>query len=390
MFDVGSLCAHFSRLVDKRKARGKRYSAMTLLVLMLLAKLAGQDSIEGIADWCKQREEGLSKLLNLKRVSTPHATTFGRFLRQAIDPQQLEAELRAYFEKQSAVRKDTQRAIDGKQIRGTALPTSTETEADNVYLLGVYAPAAGVMVLQAELGAGQAELTCAPQVLKGLDLQGKLVSGDALFTQRGLSVQIVAAGGDFLWKVKQNQPQLLADIVRLFTPPAPARPGFSNPPLDFRTYTDHRSGHGRSETRTITVSSLLKGDSVTNGSDWPHLAQVFKLECRRIDKKTGRITQTVHYGVTSQSADKASPRKLLEQTLAHWAIEGGSHQRRDGTFNEDHCNLRRGHSAHIMAILNNIAIALILQAGFVNAAHARRVFDVHIEKAFRALTTAPR
>lgn len=384
VFDVGSLCAHFSRLVDKRKARGKRYSAVTLLTLMLLAKLGGENSIEGMADWCRQRQEALVELLGLKRASMPHATTFGRFLRQAIDPEQLEAELCAYFETQQTVREDEQRAIDGKQIRGTALETGAERETGNVYLLGIYAPRAGVMVMQVRLAAGQAELTCAPQALKMLDLQGKLVSGDAAFTQRALSRQIVAANGNFLWKVKDNQPKLLEAIRLLFAPPAPAQPGFSNPPTDFRTHTEHRSGHGRSERRTITVSSLLQG-----GSDWPHLAQVFKVECQRTCKKTGRTTHTISYGITSQSADKASPRKLLRQIRAHWGIEGGSHQRRDVTFGEDGCNLRRGHTAHMMAILNNIAIALIVRAGYTNAAHARRVFNVRPGEALKLMITAP-
>ncbi len=198
MFDVGSLCAHFNRLIDKRKARGKGYSAVTLLTLMLPAKLGGEDSIEGMADWCRQRQEALTELLGLKRACTPHATMFGRFLRQAIEPQQLEAEQRAYWETQQRMQEDEQRAIDGKQIRGTALETGVEGEAGNVYLLGIYAPDAGVMVMQVRVAAGQAELTCAPQALKMLDLQGKLVSGDAAFTQRALSVQIVAANGDFL------------------------------------------------------------------------------------------------------------------------------------------------------------------------------------------------
>lgn len=296
VFDVGSLCAHFSRLIDKRKARGKRYSAVTLLMLMLLAKLGGENSIEGMADWCRQRQEALIELLGLKRACTPHATTFGRFLRQAIEPGQLEAELGAYCETQ----------------------------------------------------------------------------------------QIVAANGDFLWKVKDNQPKLLEAIRLLFAPPAPAQPGFSNPPMDFRTHTEHRSGHGRSERRTISVSSLLQG-----GSDWPHLAQVFKVECQRTCKKTGRTTHTISYGMTSQSADKASPRKLLQQIRAHWGIEGGSHQRRDVTFGEDGCNLRRGHSAHMMAILNNIAIALIVRAGYTNAAHARHVFNVRLGEALKLMITAP-
>jgi len=377
LFDVGSLCGHFSHLLDGRKARGRRYSLVTLLMLMILAKLSGQDTPEAMADWAQQRVEALAQMLQLKRRTMPHATTFGRVLRKAIQPAAFEHEMRIYFEQQEAVQSSPQRCIDGKQIRGTELVAGE----GNVYLLGVYVPGTGVMLMQVELATGEGELTQAPQVLKTLDLRQKVVTGDAAFTQRNLSIEIVAGGGDYLWKVKDNQPALLAEITLLFEPPKPALPGFNTPKSDFRTYSQITTGHGRIEKRTLTASSLLQGSS-----DWPHLAQVFRVEYETTNKKSGEITHFTTYGVSSQS--KVSPKTLLLQVRNHWGIEGASHQRRDVTFHEDFCDLRRGHSAHLIAILNNIAIALITRAGFVNAAHARRKYDARPQDALSLLTTA--
>jgi predicted transposase YbfD/YdcC len=371
-------------LVDGRKARGKRYSLVTMLVVMLLAKLCGQDTPDAMADWAHQHSQALVDMLHLKRRTMPHATTFGRVLRTAIPPAALEREMRTYFEHTAAVQTAPQRCLDGKQIRGTELVAGE----GNVYLLGVFVPGTGVMLMQVELVTGEGELTRAPHVLKTLDLQAKVVSGDAAFTQRALSLEIVAAGGDYLggdylWKVKTNQPTLLAEITLLFEPPKPALPGFSTPKPDFRTYTERTCGHGRSETRTLTASSLLRGRS-----DWPHLAQVFRVVSETTHKKSGAVTHAITYGVTSQSAAQASPKTLLHQVRSHWGIVGASHQRRDVTFHEDFCDLRRGHSAHLMAILNNLALALITRAGFVNAAHARRVFAARPQQALPLLTTA--
>ena len=378
LFDVGSLCAHFNRLTDGRKARGKRYSLVTMLLLMALAKLCGQDSPDAMADWARQRSRALAEMLKLERRTMPHATTYGRVLRKAIQPEAFEREMRTYFAQQPAVLCAPQRCIDGKQIRGTEFVAGE----GNVSLLGVYVPGAGVMLMQVELVVGEGELTRAPQVLKTLDLEGKVVTGDAAFTQRNLSLQIVEAGGDYVWKVKNNQPTLLAAIILLFEPPTPPLPGFSTPKPDLRTYSETTCGHGRIETRTLTASSLLQGSS-----DWPHLAQVFKVECDMTHKKSGAMTRFITYGVTSQCPAKAGPKTLLHQVRGHWGIEGASHQRRDVTFHEDFCDLRRGHSAHVMAILNNIAIALITRAGFVNAAHARRVFAAHPHDALSLLTS---
>jgi predicted transposase YbfD/YdcC len=389
VFDVGSLCAHFSRLQDGRHRRGKRYSLVVMLTLMVLAKLSGHDRPEGMADWARLRAAGLAELLKLKRASMPHAATYGRVLAKAIQPEQLEREMNAFFAQQRKVSQQVQLALDGKQIRGTA----TGPDAGNQYLLGVYVPGADVMLLQMAIPDGHGELTIAPKVLKALDLQGKVVTGDAEFTQRKLSIQIVESHGHYVWKVKDNQPELRQDIHDVFDLAASAPALHAQAAL--RSYTHLDAGHGRIEQRTIAVSSGLKGYA-----DWPHLEQVFKLDTTVTFKKTRQgfstVTfkktrqgfSTVTYGVTSLPAHQASPRQLLAYVRGHWQIENGSHYRRDVTFKEDGCDLRRRPLAHLMAILNNLATGLIALAGFKNAAHARRVFDASPDRAFALLVSA--
>jgi predicted transposase YbfD/YdcC len=379
LFDVGSVCEHLSRLTDGRKARGKRYTLTTVLVVMLMAKLSGEDRPAAIAEWGKHRAEGLATMLGLKRAHMPHATTYGRVLRKAINPDQFEREMHAYFKGQPVVKMARQICLDGKQICGTQLIDGE----GNVYLLGAYVPGAGVMLMQIELAAGEGELTVAPRLLSVLDLQGKIVTGDAAFTQRNLSIQIVEADGEYVWKVKDNQPKLLSDIEHLFEPQPQPAPGFNTPKTDFLSASETRCGHGRIETRTLTTSSLLK-----SYSDWPGLEQVFKLTCHTLYKKSGKFLNTVTYGITSLHSDEASPSALLNIVRTHWAIEGGSHQRRDVTFLEDHCDLRRDNAAHIMAILNNLCIALIARHPFKHAPAARRFFNAHPYQAFHALVSS--
>jgi predicted transposase YbfD/YdcC len=346
-----------------------------LLLLMILAKLAGHDKPEAIADWARLRVEGLVKLLQLKRASMPHATTYGRVIAKAIDPEAFEQEMKGYFAQPAPADPvhHVQVCIDGKQVRGTLAAGGGVNE----WLLGAYLPGAGVMLFQVELGQKKGEVTTAPKLLKALDLQGKVVTGDAEFTQRHLSVQIVEAGGEYVWKVKDNQPRLLQEIQDVFITD-PALPGFSAPANDFRTCTETCCGHGRIERRTLTASSLLKGYS-----DWPYLEQVFRLECQVTYKKTGQGYTLVTYGVTSLRRDEADARTLAHYVRTHWAIENGAHYRRDVTFHEDGCRLRRKPAIHVMAILNNIALGLIARSGDANAAHARRVYDAHPECALR-------
>ncbi|MEO6063547.1 MAG: transposase [Thermoflexales bacterium] len=107
-----------------------------------------------------------------------------------------------------------------------------------------------------------------------------------------------------------------------------------------------------------------------------------------MNKKTGKRDRSISHGVTSLCAAEADPRRLLKIARGHWGIEGGSHQRRDTTFHEDRCDLKRGHAAHIMAILNNIAISLLVLAGFKNVARGRRTLSAAPEKAFSLLVFA--
>jgi predicted transposase YbfD/YdcC len=356
VFDVGSILERFHQVKDGRKARGIRYPLPVMLTLLLLGKLCGCDTPAALADWAKYRTDELMTLLKLKRSSTPVATTISRVLKNAIPVASLEQLIHELLEQHTRIRQADHLCLDGKQIRGTSLAGE-----GNVYLLGLYVPAAGVMLYQVELQAGEGELSVAPNLLKAVDLRGKLVTGDAGFTQRNLSIQIVRQGGDYLWKVKRNQPQLHDVIEQTFAIPEAARTA--------KTASQQCAGHGRFETRTIVTSSMLKGLG-----DWPHLSQVFKITCTSVNKKTGAKTVTAHYGVTSLAAKDASPAKLLGYVRSHWQIESGSHLCRDVTFHEDFCDLRRGNAAHVMAILNNLASAIIRFAGFTNVASARRFF----------------
>lgn len=127
--------------------------------------------------------------------------------------------------------------------------------------------------------------------------------------------------------------------------------------------------------------SLLAGYST-----WPELAQVFKLENQRTNA-LGRGETEVRYGVTSLPAALASPKRVLDLTREHWAVENGLHYRRDATLREDHSQLRMGHAPQLLAILNNTVLGLLACQGATNVAEARRVFAYQLDKALHSLAS---
>jgi predicted transposase YbfD/YdcC len=375
LFDLEKLYRCFQQLPDQRKRRGRRYPLATLLMIGVLAKLAGQESSRAMAHWARLRREELSHLFQLKRETMPHYSTWSRVLGQAVSAEEVEQALNQFFaaEKpsQAPKRGSIQVCLDGKTLRGT-IPAG---QSHGVHLMAASLPKQGVVLMQMQVGEKTNEITTAPKLMQALDLRGVVVTGDALQAQRKLSVQIVQDHGDSVWTAKDNQPEMRAEIALLFAPQQ-SRPGWSAAPTDFRRATTITKGHGRLEKRTITVSSLLAGYST-----FPYVAQVFQVETW-VQLTGDRSRHEVRYGLTSLPAAVASPQRLLALVRGQWGIENGLHYRRDMTMREDHSQLRMGHAPHLLAILNNTVVGLVARQGRVNLAEARREFAYQLERAF--------
>jgi predicted transposase YbfD/YdcC len=334
-----------------------------VLTLSVLAKLAGEDEPEGMAEWVKLRGEVLRQDLGLTRATMPHAVTYRRVLGNAIEVEEFERVMSEFF--QACGGQTELLAMDGKSMRGTIERGQTR----GVYLLAVYAPDSGLVLNQINIEQKANEISAVPNVLSGLDLHDKVITGDALFTQRQLSASIVEAGGDYVWIVKDNQPRLRANIERLF---GPDRPLPASAPLktDFQSATTTTKAHGRLETRTLTTSALLNATT-----DWPMLGQVFQLVREVRVLSTGQTTREVVYGLTSLTTSRPSPADILTFRRQHWAIENRLHYCRDVIFHEDACRLTVGHAAQAIAILNNVTLGLLRVHGFSAITSARRLFN---------------
>jgi predicted transposase YbfD/YdcC len=366
------LVAQLQTVPDRRHARGKRYPLAPLLALALLAKLAGHSRLEAVAAWAKLRAPELTRLFGLTRPTMPHQSTWSRVLGEAVDPVAVEAALSTFFQStplaEAPARGSIILVVDGKTIRGT-IPLG---QTRGIHLVAVYLPAEGVVLAQVAVDQKANEIVVVPTLLAQLDLQGRVVVGDAMQTQRQLSAQIVEAGGDYLWFVKDNQPTLLAEIETLFAAP-PITPGHSAPPRDFSIARQVEKGHGRLEERVITTSELLVGYS-----DWPYVAQVFKLE--RTAWQGDRTLHEVRYGITSLPRRAADANQVMVIARTEWAIENGLHYRRDVTLQEDVGQLRRGGGPQVMAALNNAVIGLLGQHRERNLAAAQRTFAYHFDR----------
>lgn len=377
IYDKGSVYDRLHKLQDKRKARGKQYSLEGLLMVVLLAKLCGADKPTEIADWGKNHQEEMLRLLSWKRNRMPDQSTYRRVMAYKVYVDEVEGLVREY---NKHGKQGQHYALDGKALRGMRKKDEEGAE----YLLSVYDVEQGKTMSQVEVGRKENEISKAPAALKLVKISGKVFTGDALHTQKRLATQIVEEKGDFVFPVKENQERLYKNIQSLFAPEYP-KPGFGKIQTDFLVAQKVNKGHGRIETRIITTSEMLNPYS-----DWPGLAQVYRLQRKFEWWRSGvcyRTSDELEFGITSLSRSEASPLRLLEIRRAHWNIETGSHYRRDVTLKEDTTRMTVGNLAKIMPCINNLVLALIKQAKFHNAAKARRWFSAHIPQAFALLVT---
>ena len=167
-FEINGLYAELLNITDRRHARGKRYSLATILTLSVLAKLSGEDTPEGIADWVKLRGKQVCQHLGLRRRSLPHAVTYRRVLGHAVDLTELERVVGTFFAGQASTNKAL--AIDGKSMCGTIAAGETR----GVHLLAVYGVESGVVLNQVDVTVKENEISAAPRVLAEVALENKV------------------------------------------------------------------------------------------------------------------------------------------------------------------------------------------------------------------------
>ena len=323
--------------------------------------LCGYRSDSAMAEWGRGYGQKLAQALGFTHAKTPCAATLDHVLRQ-LDGGLVEATLGAWAASvltalPPAPGELEALAVDGKTLRG-----SRKQGAPAVHLLSVLSHRSGLTLWQQAVADKTNEIPVLEEVLRGLVVEGRVLTVDALRTQRAIADRIVHGGGDYVMLVKGNQPQLQHDMQLVCHEAHTLAATMS------ATETVD-SGHGRLEQRRLTASVALVGSS-----DWPGLAQVFQLERGVLMKKSGEQRHDVVYGVTSLGPDQASPERLLGLVRQHWQIENKVQWVRDVTFDEDRSQVRCGSIPQIMAAFRNTAIGLMHWAGEPNIAAACRRF----------------
>lgn len=355
---VTSLWYFLHTIPDHRRAQGKRHPLSTVLILAILAIASGASSYQAISEWAVNYQEHLKKNLSFIANHTPDKATYHRVFAQ-LNIESFEDALGSWIQTITHINDGEGIAIDGKT-----------TAKDKFHFVAAFAHRARSVLFQKGTDTKGKELVIGPQVLEKVYVKDRIITADALHTQKDFCEVITKRGGGYVFVVKGNQQKLEADI-RLF---------FENPPFkaSIESYQTLEKSKGRVEKRVIWMSRDL-----TSYLHWPGLTHVFKVKRDRSDKNQ-KSTEII-FGIASLPERYSSIEGLSKYLRGHWSIENNLHRVRDVSFGEDKSTIRKGHAPEVMAGLRNLVISIFQRGNVKSYPQAFRRFSAQPEELFTFL-----
>lgn len=337
-----SLYNHFEVLEDSRDIRGKRHELIDILIMTIYGILCGYTDFTNLADFLKVHEEYFTKLLNLKNGTPSHDTLSNVFA--VIDSKKF-LEIFIEWIKSIIENNGIHLSIDGKAIKSAR---DKINGGNTPYIVSAFLSDIGISVGQIKVDDKSNEITAIPELIKLLDIEGKIITIDAIGTQEEICNLITSKEkkGDYILKVKDNQKDLKDDIKTYFDL------GIKRDDSNIAIWeTDYEKDHGRIEKRKYYMSYEI--DCISDKTKWKSVKAIGRIDVKRIENGIEKTTK--HYYVLSKAFDFDT---FIKITREHWNIECGLHWRLDVILDEDHSRNREGNSINNLSLIRKIVFNL--------------------------------
>jgi predicted transposase YbfD/YdcC len=341
---ANSLGQHFAEVTDPRNEHNIRHTLLNIITIAICGVVGGADTWVDIEMFGHAKLSWFETFLDLPH-GIPSHDTFGRVFRH-IDPEEFRASFQTWTQSVYERTKGEVMAVDGKTLRRSRDGTLGK---DAIEMVSVWASQNNLVLAQDKIEETTNEITAIPGVLRLLDLEGCVVTIDAIGCQTEIAETIIDQGADYVLAVKDNQATLREDVQAAFE-----HRGLFNRPDHHKTVN---KGHGRIEIRecwAISDPAILA--HINDYKLWKGLHSLVKLTSER--HLDGQISRKTRYFISSLPADA---QRLLHSVRAHWQIENGLHWVLDMAFREDESRVRKDHSPQNLAILRHIALNLLKQ-----------------------------
>jgi predicted transposase YbfD/YdcC len=326
----------------RRQCRNLKHRLVDVLLVGFCGVLADCNDFVEIADCARHHEDFLRTFLELPNGIPAH-DTFRRVF-AAVQPAAVQGVLIPWLQQRRGLPGDWVH-IDGKALRGTRCAARG---LGALHLVSAWASAQGFTLGQVAAEAKSNQITAIPPLLELLDLGDKVATIDAAGCQKEIAAQIVAAGGDYVLAVKDNQPTLHAEVCQ-----ASATALDTDDP-QLRRHAADETGHGRQERRVVWV--LPAGRHVAGRAAWAGLCSLVLVLRVVTCPVSGLETLETQQYISSL---RPSARRLARAIRGHWGIENGLHWVLDVVFREDARRLYDRTAAENVRLLNRLATSLL-------------------------------
>jgi predicted transposase YbfD/YdcC len=346
---LDEVVVHFQELEDPRSTINQRHPLASVLVIALLAVLAGAGGPTAIARWAALKEEFLLRVLDLPN-GVPRKDVFRRVL-MALEPASFQAcfanwlrSLRAEATAESGVEKPVL-AVDGKTLRRSH---DRDQGLGALHSVSVWASEYGLSLGQTACAEKSNEITAIPELLRLVDVKGAIITIDAMGTQRAIAERIIAEGADYVLALKGNQETLHQAVIDYIDEQ------LEGDLAEAQEHVTKEKGHGRQEERTYL--QLPATEELPGFLAWKGLKSIgLVTSCCLRD---GKETIEVRYYISSLGVDV---KQFARAVRGHWSIENVCHWSLDMTFREDESRAREKHLRENFAWLNRFVLSLLKQ-----------------------------
>jgi predicted transposase YbfD/YdcC len=351
---VVSFQEYFQIVDDPRVVPRCTHSLHSILFIAVTATIAGADGPEDMEKFAVRKQDWLGRFIDITR-GVPSHDTLGRVLGM-IKPKQFQDAFLNWIGSLTSLRGQNGKPIfipiDGKTMGGSY---TNADKSDMLHIVSAWASQQGITLGQIAVDSKSNEITAIPELLELLDLNGAIVSIDAMGCQREIAAKITQGGGDYVLQVKGNQPTLQEAIQESFSE-ADQVDETEGTKSKARRRTTQEKSRGRLETRHYAILPLP--DSMSSfGTKWSQLHSIGRV-VREVIYPDGKQTCETSYYICSIDAKVGI---FSESARSHWGIESSLHWVMDVVFREDASRIRKGHAAENVSFLRRFVITLLKQ-----------------------------
>ena len=348
---IAKMTEHFAELTDQRVERTKHHALIDIVVIALCGVICGCNSWEDLPKYGRAKRDWLRRYLRLTN-GIPSADTFARVF-QRLDPDEF---IRCMQEWLGAVRKaagagdEELVAIDGQTSKG-----SDDTAFGGrgpLHLVRAWAAKQRLVLGQLACAEKSNEIEAIPRLLALLELEGAIVTIDAMGCQTDIAEKIVEKKADYVLSLKDNHPKFHQAVRKMFEEEQ-ARAAAGLKPR-YRVFTTRDTGHGRQEERTYYQMAVPK--NLPGAERWKNLRSLGMVIRRRIIK--GVEQHEVQFYISSLPV---KVKRLAKAIRGHWSIENQLHWMLDVVFAQDASRIRKGNGPEISSMLRQLALMILTQ-----------------------------